>query len=178
MAETTAPASTPATKRGPKKHFLEALGREYERTLRLLRAFPADKADFKPHEKSSSARDVAYTLARGSALMTKALTTGFDWSKPGAPPPTPETMAEVVKAVETQYGQLVETATRMQEAELDETVQFFVAPKTLGDVTKMDFLWMVLFDHVHHRGQLSVYMRMLDAKVPSIYGPSADEPWR
>jgi len=36
----------------------------------------------------------------------------------------------------------------------------------------------VLFDHVHHRGQLSVYMRMLDAKVPSIYGPSADEPWR
>lgn len=178
MAEGTQPAAVPATKRGPKKHFLEAFAREYQRTLRLLQAFPPGKEDFKPHEKSNTARELTFTLARGAALMTKALTTGFDWSNPAAPPPAPASMAEAIAAFESQYARLVETLSGIDEAKLDETVQFFVAPKTLGDFTKMDFLWMILFDHIHHRGQLSVYLRLLDAKVPSIYGPTADEPWR
>ena len=42
---------------------------------------------------------------------------------------------------------------------------------------RADVLWMMLFDTVHHRGQFSVYLRASDAKVPSIYGPSGDEPW-
>ena len=53
---------------------------------------------------------------------------------------------------------------------------FFVAPKTLGDIPKIQFMWMVLCDQIHHRGQFSVYLRMADGKVPSIYGPTADEP--
>lgn len=53
---------------------------------------------------------------------------------------------------------------------------FFVAPKTMGDIPLMEFLWYSLFDHIHHRGQLSVYLRMV-GKVPSIYGPSGDESW-
>jgi uncharacterized damage-inducible protein DinB len=48
----------------------------------------------------------------------------------------------------------------------------------MGDVPKMQALWMFLCDQIHHRGQFSVYLRMADGKVPSIYGPSADEPWR
>ena len=40
-----------------------------------------------------------------------------------------------------------------------------------------DFLWMILCDQIHHRGQFSIYLRMADGKVPSIYGPTADEPW-
>ena len=55
-------------------------------------------------------------------------------------------------------------------------MQLFVAPKTLGDYPTMEFLWFLLFDHIHHRGQLSVYLRMV-GKVPSIYGPSGDQPW-
>ena len=61
--------------------------------------------------------------------------------------------------------------------ELNKTVKFFVAPKQMGDLRKMDVLWYMLMDSVHHRGQFSVYLRMADGKVPSIYGPSADEPW-
>jgi uncharacterized damage-inducible protein DinB len=44
-------------------------------------------------------------------------------------------------------------------------------------VPKIDFLWFLLCDQIHHRGQLSVYLRMAGGKVPSIYGPSGDEPW-
>jgi uncharacterized damage-inducible protein DinB len=52
-----------------------------------------------------------------------------------------------------------------------------VAPKQTGDVRRVDVRWLMLMDGVHHRGPLSVYLRMADGTVPSIYGPSADEPW-
>jgi uncharacterized damage-inducible protein DinB len=48
----------------------------------------------------------------------------------------------------------------------------------MGDVRRQDFLWMMLNDMIHHRGQFSVYLRMAGGKVPSIYGPSKDEPWQ
>jgi uncharacterized damage-inducible protein DinB len=47
----------------------------------------------------------------------------------------------------------------------------------MGDVRRMDVRWLMLMDGVRHRGPLSVYLRMADGTVPSIYGPSADEPW-
>jgi uncharacterized damage-inducible protein DinB len=91
----------------------------------------------------------------------------------------PETVAAMVEALEREHKQVVDTLRPLDEATLaTETVRFFVAPKTLGDIPKIEFLWFLLFDHVHHRGQFSIYLRMADAKVPSIYGPSADEPWR
>lgn len=52
-----------------------------------------------------------------------------------------------------------------------------MTPKQMGDFRKADVLWMMMMDAVHHRGQFSVYLRMAGGKVPSIYGPSADEPW-
>ena len=56
-------------------------------------------------------------------------------------------------------------------------MKFFVGPKQLGDYTRLEFCWFLLHDEIHHRGQFSIYLRMAGAKVPSIYGPSADEPW-
>ena len=168
-------ADTPS----PKQHFLEALGREHERTMRVLRAYPEDKSELKPHPKSLSALEVAWKFVQGYGLMIKALTTGFDWSKPGDPQKPPGTLAEIAEAVEREHRRLVEILGGIDDARLGvETVKFFVAPKTLGDYTKHDFLWFLIFDQVHHRGQLSIYLRMADGKVPSIYGPSGDEPWR
>jgi uncharacterized damage-inducible protein DinB len=180
MPEATPPAAAKKdTKRGPKKQFLEALEREHQRTMRVLRAYPDDKADFKPHETSGSARELAWIFVLGPNLMAKALTTGFDWSNPsGGPPAAPASMKEIVAAAEQAHQRLVDVLNATDESALDETVQFFVGPKTLGEFTKLGFIEMVLFDHVHHRGQLSVYLRIAGAKVPSIYGPSRDEPWR
>ena len=50
-------------------------------------------------------------------------------------------------------------------------------PGTMGVLKVIDFLWFMLLDSIHHRGQLSVYIRPAGGKVPSIYGPTADEPW-
>jgi uncharacterized damage-inducible protein DinB len=166
------------TKHGRKEKFLEVFGQEHERTMRVLRAFPTGKDDLRPHPKGRTAREVAWTIALGEGLMIRALTTGFDWSKPrGKPPESPGTVGEITNAVEQNYQGAVEALRGLDETNLDETVQFFVAPKKLGDFTKHDFLWFLLHDQIHHRGQLSVYVRMADGQVPSIYGPSSDEPW-
>jgi len=50
-------------------------------------------------------------------------------------------------------------------------------PKTMGQTPRIAWLWFLLSDQIHHRGQFSIYLRMADAKVPAIYGPSGDEPW-
>jgi uncharacterized damage-inducible protein DinB len=112
-------------------------------------------------------------------MAAKALTTGFDWSTPPAKPPVaPDSLDAIVKAVEDAnkrtIGLVEETS---DERLISDTVKFFTGPKTLGDIPKIDFLWFLLCDQIHHRGQLSVYLRMADGKVPSIYGPSGDEPW-
>ena len=164
--------------KSPKLQFGEALEREHARTMRVLRAYPDDQSDFKPHARSRSAREVAWPLALGQErLMLKALTTGFDWSKPpDPPPPLPATIGEIADAVERSRQKVAEALKTVEDARLEGSVQFFVAPKTLGDYPTMEFLWFLLFDHIHHRGQLSVYLRMV-GKVPSIYGPSGDQPW-
>ncbi|NIP58360.1 MAG: hypothetical protein GWM92_04890 [Gemmatimonadetes bacterium] len=56
-------------------------------------------------------------------------------------------------------------------------MRFFTGPGTTGEIPRIDWLWFLLNDQIHHRGQFSIYLRMADGQVPSIYGPSADEPW-
>jgi uncharacterized damage-inducible protein DinB len=161
-----------------KQQFLNAFEREHAITLRVVRAYPADKLDLRPHPKSKSAGDLAWQLVMGHGLLAKALTTGFDWSTPPAPhTQAPGTIGEIVEALDREHDRIVQLVRAFDEEKLGQPVKFFVAPKTLGDVPTIEFLWFVLFDQVHHRGQFSVYLRMAEAKVPSIYGPTADEPW-
>jgi uncharacterized damage-inducible protein DinB len=163
---------------GPKEQFLNAFSREHQTTKRVLQAYPRDKHDLRPHSKSKTAAELAWTFNAESLLAEKALTEGLDWSKPPAPSaPPPKSLDAIIEAFEAGHARVADLVEDMSDDELMETVRFPVAPKTLGDVPKIDFLWMLLSDQIHHRGQFSVYLRMAEAKVPSIYGPSADEPW-
>src|SRR5687768_7503959 len=110
--------------------FLQALEREHATTVRVLRAYPADKLDLQPHPKSKTARELAFLFIMEQALAQKAMTTGFDWSTPPAgPPPPPEAMDEIVAAFEQGHAQMVERVRGMSEEELRGTARFFVAPK-------------------------------------------------
>lgn len=161
-----------------KTTFLEVFAQEHERTMRVLRAYPPGKEDFKPHPDCRTAREIASVIVMGESLMVKALTTGFDWSKPQEKrPEPPAAMAGISDAAEKGYQRAVETVRGFDEGKLDETVQFPVGPKKMGDFKKNDFLWFLLHDQIHHRGQLSVYLRAAGGPVPAIYGPSGDEPW-
>ena len=160
----------------PKQQFLEAFERESAVTSKVIDAFPADQSEFKPHEKSSSARRLAWTFSVEAGAIVAALKDQFEIK--GGFPPAPETWPEVVSTFRKTREMVISTISQARDEDFAGTVSFFVGPKTLGDVPKMDFCWFMLSDQIHHRGQLSVYVRMTGGKVPSIYGPSADEPWR
>jgi uncharacterized damage-inducible protein DinB len=178
MATTTSPTPVQtAAVINPKEQFLATFELEHATTMRILRAFPADKAELQPHAKCKSARDLAFIFVMEMGLLEKALTTGFDWSQPPNYPATPESIETIIEAFDQSHKRVANIVAGLRDDQLFETVRFFVAPKTLGDVPKLQFMWMVLCDQIHHRGQFSVYLRMADGKVPSIYGPTADEPW-
>jgi uncharacterized damage-inducible protein DinB len=161
-------------------HFLSVFEKEIATTLRVLRAYPEDKLALQPHPKCKTAKDLAYMIVGEQALTERALTTGPDGSIPrakGSEPP--DTMAGIADAAEAGAKRVVQILKGLSDEQLHkETVKFFVGPKTLGDFSKMEFVWFLLHDQIHHRGQLSIYLRMADGKVPSIYGPTADESWK
>lgn len=178
MATTASP--TPAQMAAvinPKEQFLTAFEQEHATTLRILRAFPADKCELQPHPKCKSARDLAWVFVMEMRMLEKALTTGFDWSQPAAWPKPPESLNAIIEAFDQGHKRVREVVANLRDDQLYGTVKFFTGPKKIEDVPILSFMWMVLCDQIHHRGQLSVYLRMADGKVPSIYGPTADEPW-
>lgn len=165
------------TTHSPREQYLGIYQQEHERTMRVLRAYPRDKSELRPHPKLKNARELAWQFVIEQGLMEKALTTGFDFSRPPSVPAVPESFDEVLKTFEAGQKKFAGLIGQLRDDELYETVQFFTGPGRIGDMTRMQFLWLMLHDQIHHRGQFSVYLRMADGKVPAIYGPSADEPW-
>jgi uncharacterized damage-inducible protein DinB len=157
-----------------KQQFLTQLEKELSTTMRVLKAYPAAKADLKPHAKCKPAKELAWMFVTEQNASQQALDGGIEFGKM---PKAPDTLTDVIAVYEKSSKAFVERIKQTPDAELNKTVKFFVAPKQMGDLRKMDVLWFMLMDQVHHRGQFSVYLRMADGKVPSIYGPSADEPW-
>ena len=154
--------------------FLDAFQREHATTRKLVHAFPAEQSSFKPHERSSTAFQLAWTFVIEERFILKTIKHEFSLGQ-GFPTP-PATWAEVLAELDTVSSEIV-TALRDPGTKLDGTVTFYTAPKQTGEIPSDQFMWFLLSDQIHHRGQLSVYVRMTGGKVPSIYGPSADEPW-
>jgi len=160
-----------------REQYLKTLEHEAATTLKVLRAFPAAKSDLKPHAKARSAKDLAWTFVFEGYGGTQGVDGELPFPPKGMPAKAPEHWDAVVAECEKAFKTLADKVRKTGDAELNKTVKFFVAPKKMGDIRRMDFLWFLLMDMVHHRGQFSVYLRMADGKVPSIYGPTADEPW-
>jgi len=160
----------------PKARFLNSFVQEAATTLRVLRAYPADKASLQPHERLKTALKLAWMFVMEQMLLVNALKGEPVFG--GTQPNMPESWPEVIEAYERARDELFAQLRDPSNENFDGTVKFFVAPKQMGDVPLGDFVWFILHDQIHHRGQLSVYLRMAGGKVPSIYGPTADEPWR
>lgn len=176
----TEPTSRSDSARASLKHrFLDAYEREHETTVRVLEAYPADRLDLRPHERCKTARELAWVFVVAHQLGETVFDDRFEEviGTGGGPPPPPDSWDELLEALDEAHVKFGELVRSTPEPELHETVRFFVGPQTMGDVPKIDWLWFLLHDQIHHRGQFSIYLRMADGKVPSIYGPSGDEPW-
>lgn len=164
------------TKLSERQMYAQSFEREYQTTLRVLRAYPADQAQLKWAERSNTAMQTAWTLVLSQGVVLPIL------SEPTLAPPEkmpepPATWGELIGAIEHTHAQALAALEAASDAQLDSTITMAM-PSGPVPVRRLDVLWMMLMDTVHHRGQLSVYLRASGAKVPSIYGPSGDEPWK
>jgi uncharacterized damage-inducible protein DinB len=158
-----------------KDQFIQAWEKEFQTTLKVLKAYPASHTDLRPHQKCPTAKELVWRIVGEETLFINGVLTGqFDFT---GGPAAPATLQEILAVYEKNHKDLGAKLRSMPEADLNKNVKFMVAPKTPGDVRSGDILWLFLMDTIHHRGQFSIYLRMADGKVPSIYGPSGDEPW-
>jgi uncharacterized damage-inducible protein DinB len=141
--------------------------KEAKTTRKVLVRIPEGSA-YRPDPKSRTAQEIAWQIVCEEKMIIGALESGkAEW----APPPMPATMKEVGEAYETQSAGMEPRWTALSAAQWDGTLDFFGSTRPASAMA-----WNFLFDIVHHRGQISTYLRPMGSTVPQIYGPSADEP--
>lgn len=162
---TTAAAINPAV-----EPVLRILDLEHGTTMKVLKAVPADKLTFQPHERSWPAGQLAWHIAYAPCGLASIIAKGaFDGYNQ---PDTPATLDEIVAGAESYYKKTREIVSQLTPKQLEAAI----ALPNGRTFPAHGLLWSgVVFHTIHHRGQLSVYIRMMDGKVPSIYGPSGDE---
>ncbi|MBL8230180.1 MAG: DinB family protein [Bryobacterales bacterium] len=150
------------------------VGQEAQTTRKVLAAVPEDKASWTPyHEKAMSALDLAWHIASTEVWFLHGVAAGEFTPEDGKRPESVKTLADVVAYYDANLGPALEKAKGISGEAAAKIVDFYGAFQ-LPAVVYLSFL---VKHSVHHRGQLSTYLRAMGAKVPSIYGGSADEPF-
>ncbi len=157
-----------------KDTFLNEWAREVQTTAKVLKAYPAGKEDLKPAELCKNARDLAFVFIAEQALANAAINGKMSFD---SFPQVSGTVPEIIARYEAESTQTADKVRAMSDDDWNGMMDFMVGPGKMGQVRRADILWLVLHDKIHHRGQFSIYLRMAGGKVPSIYGPSHDEPW-
>ena len=146
-------------------------------TRRFLERLPEDKLTWKPHEKSMTAGQLAYHLA-----FTPGGVIRFVQNNPAQAPdfanfPQPASRQEVLKLMDDNVATVRELLPKLSDAQMNETWRLVSGGKDVLAQPRGLFIRDVMFSHWYqHRGQFSVYLRMLGVPVPASWGPSADEP--
>jgi uncharacterized damage-inducible protein DinB len=165
-----------------REFFIRRWTLEYPSFVDVLKALPASKLEYRPHPASRSAGELVSLLVSVEkscvelcASGSSSYNTGMHWH----PTSGFTTLEEMIAAYEKHHHALAEKI-----ASINDTTWNHAAWLVRGDQEIMikdtigGLLWIALFDGVHHRGQLSTYIRPMGGKVPSIYGPSGDAPAR
>ena len=150
-----------------KSLFTQFWTQESKTTRNVLARIP-EGSDYRPDPKSRTAQQIAWQIVCEEMMIIDALESGrAEW----APPAMPKTMKEVLDAYERQSAGMVERWGGLPLERWTGELEFFGSSRPASLMA-----WSFLFDIVHHRGQITTYLRPMGSKVPQIYGPSADEP--
>jgi uncharacterized damage-inducible protein DinB len=150
--------------------YLPGLKNEHRITKSVIDAIPVDKGDYRPDEISKSALDLAWHIATTEMRFMDAVMAGaFDFS----PMPRPDSIkssADLTVWYVDNFDPRFEKLTKLSHEQLTKTVDF----RGVFQLPAVMYLGFILHHSVHHRGQLSVYLRPMGAKVPAMYGESHD----
>jgi uncharacterized damage-inducible protein DinB len=157
--------------------ILHELDAENATTRRVLERVPEDRLTWKPHPKSMSLGELALHLAQSpGAIAEWAVPDSIDAPAGGSGLRTPATTAEILAAHDEGAAKARAALEKVGDAGLHQPWTMVKDGVTVFAMPKAALVRSIVLNHAyHHRGQLSVYLRLLDVPVPSIYGPSADE---
>ena len=147
--------------------FVKFWTHESRTTRNVLARIPED-SDYRPDPKSRTAQQIAWQIVCEERMIIDALESGkAEWT----PPAMPAAMKDVLEAYERQSAGMAERWKAVPADRWNGTLEFFGRQRPASPMA-----WSFLFDIVHHRGQITTYLRPMGSTVPQIYGPSADEP--
>ncbi len=152
---------------------LERRKAEAPATTKVIKAVPSEKLSWKPEPKARTAGDLAWLLAAEEEDLVHLLDTGtMEWRER----PTPSTADEIAAHFSKYADAVNERLAKIDDAKWGNPGKMLYEGKVVWEDTVGNMTWGMLFDGIHHRGQLSTYLRPMGSRVPSIYGPSADDP--
>jgi uncharacterized damage-inducible protein DinB len=159
--------------------FVAELDRETDRSRRALENAPEGKAEWKPHDKSMPFGYLALMVATIPMWITSIIRDDeLDLAPPGGSTrewPQPKTRAEFLAALDKAAAELKAAFRDTTEQHLDTNWRLLVGGKVVQDQPRHEMIRDTINHWAHHRGQMTVYLRLMGATVPALYGPSADE---
>ena len=151
--------------------YLGTLKNESKITKKIIEAVPADRADYKPDAASRSAIGLARHIAAADNRFLETVINGVFDTSAAAIPESVKTPAEIARWYEERFARNFEGLTKLSGEQLVKIVDF----RGMFQRPAVTFVMIGLHHTIHHRGQLSSYLRCMGAKVPSIYGESYDD---
>ena len=161
-----------------KNKFLAELKRESGSTRKMLDRVPIDKLSWKPHVKSNSLEQLAKHIANLPNLIVAVITLDErDVFNTGVPPLPPiETKEQLMTFFENNIEKAINALENADDSKMQDLWTLRAGERVIVSATREEAIRFMYFGHsIHHRGQLSVYLRLLDVPVPGMYGPTADE---
>jgi uncharacterized damage-inducible protein DinB len=151
--------------------FLKFWEKEATATRKVLSRIP-EGSTYRPDPKSRTAREIAWLIVAEEIVLVDGLEKGkLEWVER----PEPASMKDVLAAYDHAHQDMTSRLHGIGLDRWEQRVPFVFGGQTVMNETGYDNAWGFLFDIVHHRGQISTYLRAMGSTVPAIYGPSADE---
>ncbi len=155
--------------------LIAELEQEAESTRRVLERIPEDKLGWRPHPKSMSLGQLALHIATtpGGVAQVAAQDT---MESPQFDRPEPKSKREVLEALGQSVAMAMEFLRGLDDARATQNWTMTLAGKAIFSLPRIGFVRTIMLNHwYHHRGEMQVYLRLLDVPVPPVYGPTADE---
>jgi uncharacterized damage-inducible protein DinB len=160
-----------------KDALIAELKSESAATRKMLERVPFERSDWKPHEKSFSLGRLATHVAEIPHWISRIINIDdWDFAARGFSSQVAKSQEELLDVFQTKLSQAIADLEKMSDDDFNKTWIVRVGDQMRREMPKKIAIRGWGFSHlVHHRGQLSVYLRLLDVPVPGMYGPSADE---
>jgi uncharacterized damage-inducible protein DinB len=152
--------------------FLKFWQKEAPATRKVISRIP-EGSDYRPDSKSRTAREIAWLIVREEIVLVEGLEKGrLEWAEVPAPPK----IKEVLDMYDSRHEDLTTMLQGIEVPRWERRVPFMFQGQEVMNESGYENAWGFFFDIIHHRGQISTYLRPMGSTVPQIYGPSADEP--